>query len=101
VNASDRAILEAVLRNDLTAFTQRPQVQITLQLRKSGFSPPLALSYWLDRTRETECRLLVKLVLQLRPGLRDGVFRRLGPGLDWIMMRRQLLNLKALAEGAG
>jgi len=77
-----------------------PQVHITLQLRKSGFSPPLAVSYLLDRANESECRLLVKLVLRLRPGLRDEMFRRLGPSLDWIMMRRQLLNLKALAEGA-
>jgi hypothetical protein len=75
-----------------------PDVHVTLQLRRPGLSPPLAVSYVLDPHGAGACRLVVKLVLELRPGLRDRMVRALGPSLDWIMMRRQLLNLKALAE---
>ena len=82
---------------DLVGFEQ--DVHITLRLRKPGLAPSLAVSYFLDPGGEAGCRLIVKLVLQFRPYLRDRLFRRLAPWLDWVMMRRQLLNLKALAEG--
>jgi hypothetical protein len=82
---------------DLVDFEQH--VHITLRLRRPGLFPPLAVSYFLDAGGEPGCRLIVKLVLQFRPGLRDRMLRRLAPWLDWVMMRRQLLNLKALAEG--
>jgi hypothetical protein len=44
--------------------------------------------------------LLVKLVVHLRPGLPDRMVAVVAPWLDWIMMRRQLLNLKELSESA-
>jgi hypothetical protein len=72
---------------------------LTLRLRKSGiYYPPLAVSYLIVPTDGDRCRLLVKCSLQLRPGLRDLVGRAIGPWLTWIMMRRQLLNLKGLSE---
>lgn len=74
-------------------------VHITLRLRSPGRFPPMAVSYFIDPESSANCRLIVKLVMQFRPGLRDHLTRRLGPALDWVMMRRQLLNLKALAEG--
>jgi hypothetical protein len=83
---------------ELVDFEQ--DVHITLRLRRPGLFPPLAASYFVDPEGETGCRLVVKLVLEFRSGLRDRLIRRLIPSLDWIMMRRQLLNLKALAEGA-
>jgi hypothetical protein len=83
---------------DLVDFERN--VHITLRLRRAGLFPPLAVSYLVDPEGDTGCRLIVKLVLQFRPGLRDRLIRRLAPWLDWVMMRRQLLNLKALAEGA-
>ena len=83
---------------DLVDFEQ--PVHITLQLRRPGLFPPMAVSYFIDPGGKTGRRLIVKLVLQFRPGPRDGLVRRLAPWLDWVMMRRQLLNLKALAEGA-
>jgi len=73
-------------------------VQITLRLRRTGPFPPLAVSYTLSPQSQAECRLVAKIIVQLRPGLRGGLVRRIGPTLDWIMMRRQLLNLKGLAE---
>jgi hypothetical protein len=83
---------------DLVDFERN--VHITLRLRKPGLFPPLAVSYFVDPAGETECRLIVKLVLKFRPGLRERLIRRPLPWLDWFMMRRQLLNLKALAEGS-
>jgi len=44
------------------------------------------------------CRLLVKLVIQHSPGVRGKLMRRLLHWGDLIMMRRQLLNFKQLAE---
>jgi len=82
---------------DLADF--RPGVHVTLRLRRPGLFPPLAVSYLLEPEPDSGCRLLVKLAIRLRPGPRDALVRRLLPSLDWIMMRRQLLNLKALAEG--
>ena len=81
---------------DLVDFEQ--PVHITLRLREPGLFPPLAVSYLIEPVGDTECRLIVKLVLQFRPGLRDRLVRRVAPWPDWVMMRRQLLNLKALAE---
>jgi hypothetical protein len=72
---------------------------LTLRLRKPGiYYPPLAVSYLIVPEDENRCRLLVKCSLQFRPSLRDLVGRAIGPWLTWIMMRRQLLNLKALSE---
>ena len=45
------------------------------------------------------CRLLVKLVCRYPQSLRGRIMRPFLPWGDLIMMRRQLLNLKRLAEG--
>jgi hypothetical protein len=44
------------------------------------------------------CRLLVKLVVKCPNGIKGSLMRTLLPWGDLIMMRRQLLNLKQLAE---
>jgi hypothetical protein len=44
------------------------------------------------------CRLVVKLLTKYPPGLTGMVASRLLPWGDLVMMRRQLLNLKRLAE---
>jgi hypothetical protein len=78
---------------------------VTLRLREPGLFPPLVVSYVVVASPPHGSRLLVKLVVRLRPGLRDRLAAALLPWLDWFMMRRQLLNQKALAEatttGAG
>jgi hypothetical protein len=45
------------------------------------------------------CRLLVKLIPKHPPGMKGKLMRALLPWGDLIMMRRQLLNFKRLAEG--
>ncbi len=84
---------------DLVGF--EPDRHLTLRLRKPGIFPPLAVSYLIAPRGTRECRLLAKLVVRERPGLRDRIGREIFPWLDWIMMRRQLLNLKQLAESSG
>jgi len=84
---------------DLVEFEQ--DVHITLRLRSPGLFPPLGVSYFIVPESNAKCRLVVKLAADLRPGLHSRLSRRLGPSLDWVMMRRQLLNLKDLAEGDG
>jgi len=81
---------------DLASF--EPGRHLTLRLRRPGVFPPLAVSYVVVPTRPGECRIAVKLVMRLGGGLRDRFVRAWGPTLDWIMMRRQLLNLRMLAE---
>jgi hypothetical protein len=81
---------------DLVAFESGRH--LTLRLREPGVFPPLAVSYLVLAGPEQSCRLLVKLVVGLRPGLRDRLVAALAPWLDWIMMRRQLLNLRELSE---
>jgi len=82
---------------DLVEFERN--VHITLRLRSPGLFPPLAVSYFIDLESNARCRLIVKLAVKFSPGLGNRLGRGLGPSLDWVMMRRQLLNLKALAEG--
>jgi hypothetical protein len=43
-------------------------------------------------------RLVVKLLFSIAPGPRGWITRRLLPAGDLVMMRKQLLTLKALAE---
>ena len=44
------------------------------------------------------CRLLVKLIAKYPPGIKGRLMRALLPWGDLMMMRRQLLNFKRLAE---
>lgn len=75
---------------------------LTLRLKPHGPSSvvfgDIAVSYMIVRRSSLSCRLLVKLVVKYPPGLRGKVTRLVLPWGDLIMMRRQLLNFKALAE---
>ena len=74
---------------------------LTLRLRNPRVFPPLAVSYVVSRGPASESRLIVKLVVKRRPGTRDRLVMSLAPWLDWVMMRRQLQNLKERAESTG
>jgi hypothetical protein len=71
---------------------------LTLMLRRPGLFPPLAVSYCIAEAGPARSRLLAKLAVRLRPGLRDRLIRSLMPWADWVMMRKQLLTLKKYAE---
>lgn len=57
-----------------------------------------AASYLIIPSREQTCRLLVKLVGRYPRGVKGMLMRNFLPLGDLIMMRRQLLNFKDLAE---
>ena len=83
---------------ELVAF--EPGRQLTLRTRAfaPGVFPVVAASYVVAPVGPRETRLVVKLVFEVRPGVLGRfarIFREWG---DLVMMRRQLLNLKALAE---
>jgi hypothetical protein len=74
---------------------------LTLRLRGHRLFGDVAISYVVVSGRPGPSRLIVKLVTVPARGLTGAVMRRLLPAGDLVMMRRQLLNLKALAEGTG
>ena len=65
-----------------------------------GLLGDLAVTYLILPEGAARCRLLVKIVVRYPRGLTGFVMRRVLPWGDLAMMRRQLLNLKALAESA-
>jgi len=78
-----------------------PERQLTLRMLSGGLSERLfgnLLVTYLVVPHEAGSRLLAKLVLRYPPGAWGRVLRRLLPAGDLVMMRRQLLNLKRLAE---
>jgi deazaflavin-dependent oxidoreductase (nitroreductase family) len=85
---------------DLVDF-EHPR-HLTLRLRpdasEARFLRDLAVSYVVEARGSNACRLLVKLTLRHRPGAVGWVTRLVAPWLDLLMMRRQLLNFRALAE---
>ncbi len=56
------------------------------------------VSYIIVPMDEISCRLLAKLLVTYPRGFVGGVMKRLLPWGDLLMMRRQLLNFKRLAE---
>lgn len=84
----------------LTDFARNQH--LTIRLKPSGSARALfgdiAVSYFINPKSDGACRLLVKLVVQYPRSLKNRLLRGLLPWGDLIMMRRQLLNLKRLAE---
>jgi hypothetical protein len=58
----------------------------------------LACTYRADAMGERRSRIVVKLLVVYPRGPHGALFRFLGPPGDLVMMRRQLLNLRDLAE---
>jgi hypothetical protein len=71
---------------------------LTLCMRGHPVFGDVAISYVVVPDGAGRSRLVVKLLTAPGPGLVGAVMRRLLPAGDLVMMRRQLLNLKALAE---
>ena len=75
---------------------------LTIQSRKDvtigRWFGEIAVSYLIVPGKDDGCRLLVKLCVRNPEGLRGFLMSRLLPYGDWVMMRKQLLTLKRLAE---
>jgi hypothetical protein len=87
---------ERVLIFELASFAV--DEHLTLCVRGHPVFGDVAISYVIVPDGTGRSRLVVKLLTVPPPGLVGAVMRRLLPAGDLVMMRRQLLNLKALAE---
>jgi hypothetical protein len=56
------------------------------------------VTYLIVPLEDERCRLLVKMAVRYPRGLRGALMRFALPWGDLVMMRRQLLNFKALVE---
>jgi len=84
---------------DLVDF--EPGVQITIASRGTWRLGAVVVTYLVEPATGEGSRLLVKLLIRSPSGpVRGFVARRLLPAGDLVMMRKQLLTLKALAERA-
>ena len=101
----DLAVGQDVMRIfTLAAFEKN--IHLTLRLKTNSSASQtfgdLAVSYVVvpiaGHDSLPRCRLLVKLIVKHPPGLYGRVMSLVLPWGDLIMMRRQLLNLKRLAE---
>lgn len=84
----------------LTSFSENKHLTIRLKPSRTAGSVfgDLAVSYLIVREAEATCRLLVKLVVQHSRTFKGRFMRRFLPWGDLVMMRKQLMNLKRLAE---
>lgn len=85
----------------LVAFNRNEHLTIRLKPNRKAarIFGDIAVSYFIAPRDDGTCRLLVKLVVQHQRGVGGALLRSLLPWGDLIMMRRQLLNFKKLAEG--
>jgi hypothetical protein len=96
------AIGQSVMRIfTLVEFAKDRHVTLRIKhgARAFSFFGDLAVTYLIVAEEAERCRLLVKLVVRYPPRWWGSLMRWGLPWGDLVMMRRQLLNLKALAEG--
>lgn len=72
--------------------------QITLEMRLPGWAFGRCLVTYAVEPEGDHCRLIAKLVVGSPPGPLGWTMGKLFPALDLIMMRKQLLTLKGLAQ---
>ena len=82
----------------LAHFEPGASITVTSESRVFG---RIAGTYRVAPTVGGGSRLIVKLAIVYPPGVAGRVMARVLPAGDLVMMRRQLLNLKALAESSG
>jgi hypothetical protein len=75
-----------------------PGRSITIDARTTLFGH-IAVTYRVDAAGEERSRIVAKLVVERRRGCVAWVMDRVLPAGDLVMMRKQLLTLKHLAEG--
>ncbi|MDQ3473856.1 MAG: SRPBCC family protein [Acidobacteriota bacterium] len=84
----------------LTSFDENKHLTIRLKPSRTAGSVfgDVAVSYLIVPEAEATCRLLVKVVVRNSHTLKGRFMRRFLPWGDLVMMRKQLINLKRLAE---
>jgi hypothetical protein len=84
----------------LVAFAPDRHVTLRIKHGRGAFRlfGDLAVTYLIVPLKTDRCRLLVKMVVRYPSGIRGALMRWGLPWGDLVMMRHQLLNLKALAE---
>ena len=95
------AVGQSVMRIfSLVEFAKDRHLTLRIKHGTGAFSlfGDLALTYLIVPEDAARCRLLVKLVVRYPPGLKGALTRWGLPWGDLVMMRRQLLNLRTLAE---
>ena len=87
----------------LTSFKENEHLTVRLKPSRTARSVfgDIAVSYLIVPEAEAVCRLLVKLVVKHSPTVRGRFTRKFLPWGDLVMMRKQLMNLKRLAENSG
>jgi hypothetical protein len=85
---------------NLADFERDRHLTIRIKPRSSASRTfgDVACTYLIIPNETNSCRLLVKLIAKYPPGTRVRLMQTVLPWGDLIMMRRQLLNLKRLAE---
>jgi hypothetical protein len=84
---------------ELVAFERDHHLTVRTRRFASRLFPCVVVSYVVRPVGPGQTRLLAKLAIEARPGRIGALATRLLAWGDLVMMRRQLLNLKALAEG--
>jgi hypothetical protein len=82
---------------DLAEFERDRQITLRLRRGRRLFGD-LAVTYTIRPISPESCRLLAKLVVRYPRAPFGWLVRIVLPSGDWLMMRRQLLNLKSLTE---
>jgi len=87
---------------NLVDFERDRHLTIRIKPRSSASRTfgDVACTYLIIPHGTNSCRLIVKLTAKYPPGIRGRLMQTVLPWGDLIMMRRQLLNLKKLAEKA-
>ena len=85
---------------ELVDFERDRQLTLRMRPRSTALRTfgDIAVSYVIMDRGANSCRLLVKLIAKYSQGTKGSFMRAFLPWGDLIMMRRQLLNLKRLAE---
>jgi hypothetical protein len=85
----------------IVEFARDRHITLRIKHATGAFSlfGDLAMTYLIVPEGPERCRLLTKIVVRYPPGVTGFLVRRLLPWGDLVMMRRQLLNFKAFAEG--
>lgn len=85
---------------DIVSFAQN--VHLTMRIKPGTAAGrifgDIAGTYLVVPNAGTDCRLLVKLIARYPQSLGSNIMRQVLPWGDLIMMRKQLLNIKELAE---